>query len=560
MKKFLIVFILFVALYSVDVKAANKYADVRWIPNVYYNYNYNGVKYWGQMAYIFIDSKLSYCVDITKNITNDPYTVADTNNINNDILLYGYFGYGYSNNITFNDYLATQKLIWKSLGVDVYYTTLSNGNGNLINVDENINTINKYVDEYNLNLSLDNDFKFEVGSEEIININKLSNNFIVDNVSNNNFQLTNNKIIINPNIIGQYNFKLKENYLSRGENKLYVSNNSQTILQVGNVINKEYSYDYSVSGGTLEVNVTNENNEELDKNIFNLYNKYFAYIGEYETSKDGKLIIKDLYPGDYILEHLYTSEGYTREKILYNFAVSKENIDNNININLKPKTTEVFIKKAYGNPIVGTYYVDNNVSFDFYNSKNEIIDRLNTDENGELITNVSYDEYNIVQSSINKIKEYVPDYKISKSDFNGNIYYDIYTPVFDSKLKIYLYEMGTTIPISNSKITINNKEYTSDEEGIIITDYLKEGLNYIYQEKINNYIINDEITFEINETNNFYIENDEVYIDFIIYNEKKVEEPKKEIVEVEEKSIEIVKELPNLFSNFFEIIRRLYKC
>jgi len=555
MKKFLIVFILFVILFSTEVKAANKYADVRWIPNVYYNYNYNGIQYWGQMAYIFIDNKLSYCVDITKNITNDPYTISDTTNINNDILLYGYFGYGYSNNIMFNDYLATQKLIWKGLGVDVYYTTLSNGNGSRINVDDSINKIKGYVDEYNSTLYLESDFKYEVGINEIINASKSLNNFIVDN---NDFQLINNEMVINPNIIGEQNFILKENYISRGENKLYSSNNSQTILQVGSVNNREYLYDYFVNGGTLEVNVTNEKSEELDKNIFNLYNKDFSYMGNYETNEAGKLIVNDLYPGEYILEHLYTSEGYTRDKVLYNFNVSNENINNNINIIVRPRTIEVFIKKAYGNPIVGTYYVDNNVSFDFYNSKDEVVNKVTTNENGEIITNVTYDEYNIVQSSINKIYDYVPDYKISKSDFNSNIYYDIYTPVYDSKLKIYLYEMGTTIPISNSKIIIDNKEYMTNEEGIIVTDYLKEGLNSIYQEPMNNYIVNNEITYEINENNNFYYEDNESYIDFIIYNEKKIEETKEEVIE--NKYVETIQVLPNLFSNFFEISKELYKC
>ena len=76
-------------------------------------------------------------LDINQSINTDMYS-SDTNiNVNNLILLAGYFGYGYKNNNTVKDYMATQQLIWQYLGNEVKFTTKSKGEGETINVLEN---------------------------------------------------------------------------------------------------------------------------------------------------------------------------------------------------------------------------------------------------------------------------------------------------------------------------------------------------------------------------------------------------------------------------------------
>lgn len=593
MKKILIVFILFIALFSTEVKAANKYADVRWIPGVYYNYTYNNIQYWGQMAYIFMDGKLSYCVDISKNITTAPYVISDVSNISDEVILYGYFGYGYSNNIYFNDYLATQKLIWESFGIEVTFTTASGGMGSIINVDSNVANIKEYVDEYKKEISLESDFIFELGSTEKIKMNKLTNNFIIENNSTNDMAFLEDNVVFYPNEVGNFNFNLRENYLYRGENKLYLSNTSQTVLQIGNIANRTVTYNYSIRNGMLDIiiksNETLNNNlgkATLKGNIFNLYTKDYIFIGTYESDESGKLLVENLIVGDYILEHLYVSEGYTKEKILYNFSVSSDNINPNIEVLIKPKTINLFIKKAYGNPIAGTYYLDDNVEFELYNSNGDIAGKITTDENGEAEIEITYDEYKLVQSNTNKVRDLLPEYTIYTSDFNGNNYFSFYTPVYDSKLKLYIYEIGSTIPIINSKVKIDGKDYITNYEGVIITDYLREGTNCIYQDVLDNYIANDEVCIDITENSNFYIENGGVYIDFTMYNEKKIIEEPIEEVTIEEKVENIIgiskeaknneeilineenkimynafiEELPNLYSYFFETTKGLYKC
>lgn len=589
MKRFLIVF-LFIILFSFcEVKAEEKYASTEWIPAVFYSYRYNGVSYWGQMAYIKIDGKISYCIDIKRNITTDPYLESSEFSVDNEIVLYAYFGYGYLNN-NLNDYLAAQKLIWKKLGVEVSYTTASGGNGNTINVDSNINKIKGYIEEYKKELTLDNDFNFEIGNVDTIYMNKSSNNYVVENNSNNIISIDNNNINISSLEIGNNTFKLKENYEYKYKNSIYVSNNSQTIIQVGNIINKEYQYNYTVKGGKLEINLKNSitnssdslGSEKLDNNVFNLYDNNYTLIGTYETDKDGRLVIDQLYNGEYILEHLFVSEGYLKEKTVYNINMSSNNLEQEVEISLKPKNITFFITKNYGNPKVGTLFSDNNVSFDFYNSKGEMVSKVTTDDNGKTSTNLFYDEYLVKQNNTNNVEEKSQDYIINKSDFSGNNYYNIYTPVYDSKLKLYLYELGSTIPISNAKITISGKEYTTDKEGVIITDYLKEGTNCIYQSNFDNYVINNDVCVDINENSDFYIQDNDAFVDFVMYNEKKIIEEipeviKKEVVtekedianinylNVEEVIQETIKEediniLPNLFSKFFEIKKGLYKC
>ncbi|HOO67767.1 MAG TPA: hypothetical protein PLC53_00140, partial [Bacilli bacterium] len=248
------------------------------------------------------------------------------------------------------------------------------------------------------------------------------------------------------------------------------------------------------------------------------------------------------------------------------------------------KYTEFYISKKFGNPLLNTFNVDNNVSFEVYDSNGNLYTSAITDDFGETFVVLYYDEYNIVQSTTNLVSEKVDDYTILLSDFYSNNNYSIYTPVYDSYLKIYVYESGSTIPINNIGISIDDVTYVTNEEGYFITNYLNEGSYEIQQEIKEGYYQNSDIIININENSTFYLEDGKPIMDFIIYLEKipEIKDVEEEIVvdsiendsgDISEKSTIVEnncrepdkkvnnQKLPNLYVYFFNISNKeIYKC
>nr|HOO68273.1 prealbumin-like fold domain-containing protein [Bacilli bacterium] len=354
MKKILIIFLLLFSFITVKADTNTMTVETDWINSVYYSYWYRDELHWGQMGYIKIDGKVSFCIDLDNLLSSTIYNISDESNIEENILLYGYFGYGYLKNNSLYDYLATQELIWETFGVNVKYTTLSEGNGNLIDVEEYKTRILNDIAEYNTNLRLDDFYDLNLGSvNNIINKTGIINNYIVVNNSNNIIEIKENMINITTYESGENTFTLKSSYVSRGENQVYVANNSQKLIYIGEIENKEQSYSYDVIRGTLSIDLFDINTQSKENsgkttfkgNIFNLYDKYYKLIGTYETDESGYIIIDSLDIGEYSLEHLYTNETYNKLRTTYNFKIDSTNKDEQINVYLQPKYTEFYISK-----------------------------------------------------------------------------------------------------------------------------------------------------------------------------------------------------------------------
>lgn len=554
MKK--VILMLIMLLFGIQVNAAVNDSEVRieWIPNVYYNYEKDGLIYWGQLGYIYANDTISYCYEIEKTITTNIYSSSNRMiDFTSKVILSSYFGYGYKNNNRLEHYMATQQIIWEDRGINVYFTTSNKGEGNVIDVSAYKNQILKYVNNYKTFPSLNGLFKFDVGTSNIITDKSYSlDDFTVYNTSDNIVTINSkSELSIIANKEGDYYFDLNTKYDSRHENKKYTASNSQTIIQIGTINNLSKRYPYYVDGGSININMYDAITNSIENtglstflgNVFKLYDSNNKLIDTYETMEDGKLHIKDLNIGMYTLEHIVVSDGYTKTTNIYNIEIKKDNINYNLDIYLQPKKITLNIDKTYGNPKLGTIFYDDNVVFDVINSKGEVISKITTDEFGRCDIELFYDDYIIRQSTTNNVDILESDYEIKKSDFNKNHNYNIFTPIYKTKIKVYLYESGTTIPITNHKIYVDSDEYVTSDEGYIVTDYKSIGEYTIKREKSLLYYDIDDISVVINENSNMYLEDNEVYLDVIIYSEKipvkkEIEEEKKDI---EEKSVEIKK-------------------
>ena len=561
MKKILIFMAILFLSISVNVKAdsSSVRVSVYYVPDVYYNYKKDGVIYWGQLGYIRADKQLAYCLDILTNITTDTYFKGEiSNDIKEDMILTSYFGFEYGKIGGFAYYAAAQQMIWKQMGIDVYFTDQSMGKGNIIDLSDIISIIEERINEYKRVPEIGNNFKVEIGSTlKLDDLNEVLNNFNVINNSENDISINNNnKVIIKAIKKGKGEFELRTQYKMIRSNLFLSAPGSQDLLVAGSIPDISRTYSYEVIPGSISIDLFDSKTRSKENtgltsfkgNVFEIY-KDDEFVKEVETDETGRIYIDDLDLGSYKLKHVIVSEGYIKNKEVYNFEIVNGNINIKESIYLEPLKSNITINKTYGNPIVGTSFYDKNVSFLIRNSKGDDVATIVTDEMGKANITLDYDNYRIIQITNNGIgNEYMREFRLNKSMFNRNHVYNIFTPIYEAKLKVKVYDLSTKLPMENIEFEIDGKTYFTDSDGIFITDNYKEGVYTLCETQIDGYYAIDDIIVEINDNSSYYIENDEIFIDVIVYNEKikkEIENEEKDIIDDNNDKEEIIDKIEN---------------
>lgn len=544
MKKLFFVLLLFLCITCVKAEETTK-LDIKWIPNVYFNYKKDNLTYWGQSGYLYVDGKIAYCLELEKSINTDTYTYTDELMNNNLVILAGYFGYGYNNEINLKDYLATQKLIWHFLGTDVYFTTKSMGEGDKIDVRDYELKIGSRINRYALFPKIDRNLVFDYGSSNVIyDSNEVISKMDLINDSGNNIYIdSNNNLVFNANEVGKNKFYLSTKYISNYKNQILTANNSQKIMVIGEVDNIKGAYNYEVNGGSIKINVmtTSANGADLRGNKFELYDSNNNLVGNYTTNSEGSIYIEKLKYDHYILKYTYIIPGYKTDKEVYDIYLSNDNRNIIQDIYINPLLLRVNINKTYGNKKLNFIKGDSNIIYNIYDKDGNFTESIVTDENGNCNSSLYYDDYTIKQiNSSNGIIH--DDISISKSDFisdSKNI--EIYDEINNFILRIKSNDIDTEETIDNFKFKMNSDEFIVDSG--IVNINLEYG-NYCFSDVFSEGYENaDGFCLDIDENSDFNIENDELVLDLIIYFKK---EPIIEEIIIEEPIIpteEIIEEI-----------------
>ena len=517
MKKLFFALMLLLCITCVKAEETTK-LDVKWIPNVYFNYKKDNLTYWGQSGYLYIDGKIAYCLELEQSINTDTYTYSEEIMNNNLVILAGYFGYGYNNEINVKDYLATQKLIWHFLGTDVYFTTKSKGEGDIIDVRDYEIKITSRINKYALFPKIERNFVFDYGSTNVINdTNNVISKMDVINSSGNNIYIDtdNNNLIFNANEVGKNNFYLSTKYISNYKNQILVANNSQKIMVIGEVNNIKAKYNYEVTGGSIEINVTTFwDNVDLSDNRFELYDSNNVLIGTYNASSDGKIYINNLKYDHYVLKHVNITTGYVSDIKEYDLYLTNENRNITQDISINPLRLIININKTYGNKKLNYIKGDSNIIYNIYNKNEEFLYSIVTDENGNCSGQLYYGDYIIKQmNSSNEIIH--DDIIISKSDFTeDNKLFEIYDEINNFILRVTGKDTDTNEIVNNFNFKIGDNEYEKNNEVININ--LEYGNYYINNINLDGYEKVEDFYLDVNENSDFYIENDELILDLCI--------------------------------------------
>ena len=333
--------------------------------------------------------------------TINPYNLTESQK--QRITQIAHFGYNYKNHSDPKWYAITQFMIWQTADPNGDYYFTDSLNGNRINPYQNeINEINNLINNYNIHPSIENQTFYQV-ENNIINIedtNHILNSFISND---SNIIIDNNKIISNYQKEGEYTVSLtkQDNYYNKPI-IFFQSTQSQNLIETGDLNDIQVSFKLIIQKSNLTINKLDKENESnipsgdasLDGAIYNLYNDKDELIQELKINNN-KASIENLNYGSYYIKEIKAGEGYQLDDEIHNLEITKEN--NNINITLYNKVIKgkLIINKKYGEE----NHLDNeeNISFNIYNSKSDIVNTITTNEDGIAAIELPYGKYTIEQ-------------------------------------------------------------------------------------------------------------------------------------------------------------------
>lgn len=386
------------------------------------------------------DNKEAYCLepfaffDESKNYQEYNYATNLSNSTWQRITLLAHYGYGYNNHTDPKWYAITQLMIWQAAEPtkDFYFTSYLNG-PKIEAYTKEMNEINSLIQNYETVPNIRFVSNSVVGSTiTLTDTNQVLNNYYIENQPA-NAKIENNQLIISNIKEGKQNITIKRRLTPEPTAATFFYNGeSQNLMIKGNI--GEKILQISVNGTTNKITLTKideDNNSTTPKGdasltgaIYNLYNEKNELIKEIEINKENKTIIENLSYGKYYLQEKKAGTGYTLNKEKYYFTINKDTT--NINLTLKNKVfeKEITIHKEFGEESNTTS--EGNISFDIYNSKNELVTTITTDEYGNVKTTLPFGKYIVKQRNTNYGYKMVDDFIIDVNDTNDDYYYRLY--------------------------------------------------------------------------------------------------------------------------------------
>jgi len=461
------------------------------------------------------------------------------------ITLLAYYGYGYGNHTDIHWYTVTQYLIWQTVphGYDIYFTDSLNGN-RITKYTNEINELNRLVEEHNISPNITNDtIDMVIGDTvELTDSNNVLNKFEVVDTDNVSASISGNTLSITANDVGDGSVtisKRDKNYSHPAI--IYYHPTSQDLMMRGAYDPIDVNLKIEIVGGKVSVKKVDmdtglgiaQGDATLDGAVYGIYDLEGNRVGEV-ISKGGEYVTSDYLPslGTFYLKEEKSSTGYELNETKYFFNITKDDLYPEVDVTEKVIERDLKIFKVYASDETGFLTGEPNVTFDIYlKSTGEKVTSITTDENGYATATLPYGTYTVRQVSSTEDHEMVEDFEIVVNEYSEDpIYKLLANAEITARLKVIKIdsETGNTIPVAGIKFKIfdvKNNEYVcqvtdkeqcvfeTNDEGILLTPLPLESGTYRLEEqdqKLDGYLWNEEaLTFAIGDDSTLI--NDEVF-------------------------------------------------
>ena len=461
------------------------------------------------------------------------------------ITLLAYYGYGYGNHTDIHWYTVTQYLIWQTVphGYDIYFTDSLNGN-RITKYTNEINELNRLVEEHNISPNITNDtIDMVIGDTvELTDSNNVLNKFEVVDTDNVSASISGNTLSITANDVGDGSVtisKRDKNYSHPAI--IYYHPTSQDLMMRGAYDPIDVNLKIEIVGGKVSVKKVDmdtglgiaQGDATLDGAVYGIYDLEGNRVGEV-ISKGGEYVTSDYLPslGTFFLKEEKSSTGYELNETKYFFNITKDDLYPEVEVTEKVIERDLKIFKVYASDETGFLTGEPNVTFDIYlKSTGEKVTSITTDENGYATATLPYGTYTVSQGSSTEDHEMVEDFEIVVNEYSEDpIYKLLANAEITARLKVIKIdsETGNTIPVAGIKFKIfdvENNEYVcqvtdkeqcvfeTNDEGILLTPLPLESGTYRLEEqdqKLDGYLWNEEaLTFAIGDDSTLI--NDDVF-------------------------------------------------
>lgn len=537
--------------------------SMNYVDNVYYvHVNDDGTGYSSyKLAMYYVEGKLAYCIEPGLAIYSTNYNVGnwDVTSLSSEqrkrIELIGYYGYEYpSHNGNVKYYMAAQELIWKAVKpLSATWSTEKRGGGQIISIESEKQEIERLISNHSTKPDFDNKTISGVVGDTItlIDSNNVLSEFEVYDSNGNDVQINDNTLVIKINNTGQNQIRfIRKNY-DNDINLVYYNSNSQKLAHTrlsDPVISK---LNLNIVAGTVKINKldkdTNKNKPQgeasLKGAIYDVFNENDEYITSISTDEMGQGESINLPSLEkYYLKEKSASSGYLVDDTKYYFNMTKDNLNQNINVYEKVISRSYDITKVYASNKTGIMSPESNVEFGIYDKNNKLVLKKTTDEDGKIYFNLPYGSYTLKQLTTTKGYEKMKDFHFEIKNTGEKINKVFSNAEITSKIKIIkvdengnnIRKSGIKFKIKNidtnkyvcQKITYPNEtticEYETTTDGTLITPYPLNYGNYQVEEldqKITGYLWNKTpLKFSINENSNIIKNGDDSIIELKFKN------------------------------------------
>ena len=521
-----------------------------YISNIYIKKVRNdGYIKWQQARFIrrSEDNKFVYCIQ--------PYVDIDNNNVYNvarsdwwtaanlteaqwkRISLIAYYGYDYSGHTDKKWYAITQVMIWRITNPesDIYFTDTLNGN-RISSYDDEIAEINALVDRHlkTPSITIENNTVNLGTSTTAADSNNVLSDYTVTSSNNLSVSKSGNNLTITPTAVGEGTITFKKSTSKYDSYPvLYYVNGSQNVFRVGNFDPVSVSLKVKIIGGKLTLHKvdrdTGDNPSSTEATLsgasYGIYDEADNLITTIITDEEGNVTSDYLpYLGIYNLKEISSSKGYELDNKTYTFEVTEDNLYPEMTVYEQIIKRPVKLHKYYAKADTGVLTPEENIKFEFYNNKNELVLESTTDKNGYIEFTLPYGTYTGKQ--ITSLSGYikVDDFTITVNENSDEIINLSFTnaPV-TAKLKVTKVDSESKLPLLVSNITFkiydedHNKyvcqtvtypkkeeicEFKTDENGVFITPYELITGNYSLEEitSPDGYLLNDsKLSFRLDD-------------------------------------------------------------
>ena len=482
-----------------------------------------------------LDDRIYYCIDPAVALGSAPagsfnIITGDNNIIGKSNLtkakyekvrLLAYYGYGYKNGTIDHTskkwYGITQVMIWRVMRPDLTWTFKASRNGTPNNnlFKEEVAEMNKLVANHGKTSSFkDKKVKLLIGeSITLTDTNNVLQNFSrVNNPKNVTIKENGNKLTITANKNGteaiNYNFR---NGIAN-QVALLTSPTYQDVIIRGKPIDLPYfGIQVEVTGGTVNLQkidaTTNKNKAQgeatLKGAIYEIYDSDNNSVGQITTDENGQgKIILDY--GKYSIKEIKAPKGYNLSDEVYEFEITKENTNVNIEAKDQVITGKLLLTKTKGG--AGENFTkEKNATFNILDSKDNVVETITTNKNGLAIALLPYGTYTIQQITGEENYVLSEDTKVSIKE--NKIYEVNIKNLKLSKLEFTKTDFSTDKPLPNTLIEIYKDDDSliyqgrTDKNGKIEVPNLKIGKYYILEKEAPKYyrLNTEKMPFEITE-------------------------------------------------------------